>query len=597
LHLTKHGRCFLLPWRDNFPHPDRCLAMFGSAPLGSGDGFGGAGNVFGGGGGNSSGGFADEAFGLGASVGGAGGAALAGNETTFRTAAPEDNARRWAGLFERCRGPHGFVEAEEGRRHLESSGLSNQMLQNIWHLSDLDRDGRLSLREFVCALQLVDHVLAGRPLPAEVTPEQQLTIVHGVDRYVGHGGSSAARGQDEFSTIDTTGSLFGTSGRRKGAQRAKPPRIGEGSDGVWDSGLDLDSASGDAGSAYGSRAGLGRIDDVDDGIGARGPGLGQLAAVLEVVSRLDSGGELKRLSREVLEERKELERQLSRRRDFEHQLKEVRSALDTFREQRRQVEMQSAAAQRKISHLQDETAFVEAEARQAEDDLGALRDAGASGGSAIGRGPAPYATAAEERRDVLSKVRAERELLQRDQRGIEELRSKLDEIFALKKDTQARQQALLEKQRQTEQDRGLMLTAIEAERGKLSAMRAERLRLCEDRSSVERDMTDIAQQEFAATNQVAAATSRSWLSAKDGVDSGHRGVPATGLLPQSEYGQQRGVLQEETPMVVYGSAPDFDRPVVQAVLPTVPSSSTTSVSNGRPGGYPGHRVDTRGVRN
>merc|ERR1719384_937349 len=131
------------------------------------------------------------------------------------------------------------------------------------------------------------------------------------------------------------------------------------------------------------------------------------------------------------------------------------------------------------------------------------------------RGPASYSSAEEERRDIVSKMRAERELLQKDQRSIEEIRYKLNGIFKEKLDAQAMQQSLLEKQRQTEQDRGLMLTAIEAERSKLSAMCAERLRLWEERSALEREMTELDQERLLSGDQ----------------GGGHRSVPRVGSVP------------------------------------------------------------------
>jgi len=279
---------------------------------------------------------------------------------------------------------------------------------------------------------------------------------------------------------------------------------------------------------------------------------------------------LKRLSREVIEERSELERQLARRREFEWQLKDTRTSLDSLREERRRVEKETATTQRRISHLQDELAFVEAEVQGTEQNLAMLRDAtGAGPAPAFGsRGPTPYDNTEEERRDVLAKVRVERDMLRRDQATIEEIRSKLEGIFRQKVDAQASQQALLEKQRQTEQDRGLMLTAIEGERGKLSAMRAERLRLWEDRSALEKEMADLAQQEWLASGPAAAPASA--------------GVPTAGLFNSAPAAAspggrnpRKGVPNDEQqPTVIYGSVP-----------------ATFPEAEARP------RPDPRGVRN
>merc|ERR1712232_1373008 len=91
------------------------------------------------------------------------------------------------------------------------------------------------------------------------------------------------------------------------------------------------------------------------------------------------------------------------------------------------------------------------------------------------------------------------------------------------------QQSLLEKQRQTEQDRGLMLTAIEAERSRLSAMRAERIRMWEERSALEREMTDILQERWLAEHRAPPARAgRPEKDFKDGM-----GVPIG--VPTEDY--------------------------------------------------------------
>ena len=71
------------------------------------------------------------------------------------------------------------MEAAEGERLLRRTGLQEQQLSGIWDLSDLDRDRRLSLREFVCAMSLAEQVRKGQALPVEVRPGQQETMAAG----------------------------------------------------------------------------------------------------------------------------------------------------------------------------------------------------------------------------------------------------------------------------------------------------------------------------------------------------------------------------------------------------------------------------------
>jgi len=480
--------------------------------------------------------FADQAFGFGGGgqFGFDGGASASAASSLGPL--PEEEARRIARDFNLAAGPGGFVSGEEGQRQLQQTGLPDQMLRSIWDMSDLDRDQRLSLREFTCAIFLASQCSMGRPLPVEVRPEQQEALVREVERFAGRDGAGFEDGlsgklgghrPEDWSTADTAASLSRSKRNGRSRQDQSPGRLGDG--GFDDRGRRGDGAFESTGLGFDSAGGLGsRLRGRDptsrplDGLGENGArgvlassssmadridgaGLAQLASVFEMVARLDSGGDLKRLSEQVIEERRELEGQLSRRRDFERQLQESRSQLDGLREEQRRIKTEEAGSQRHIQHLQDELMFVTKEVQDAEEDLRAVREAAelprGGGSKERSRGPAPYASAEEERRDVLSKVRSERELLQRDHKQIEELRARLEEVFKKKLDAQVMQQSLLEKQRQTEQDRGLMLTAIEAERGKLSALRAERISMWEERSRLEREMTDVAQDRWLAEQQ------------------------------------------------------------------------------------------------
>jgi len=495
--------------------------------------------------------------------GGSGSASVrGGGRGDFFAPLSQEDSQRYAQDFEQCRGVDGFVLADAGRQRLEQTGLQNDTLQSIWHLSDLDRDGRLSLREFVCALYLAEQACAGRPVPVEVTVDQQITFVRSVERLVAPIGASpggfpeAAKPGDAFSTADTVASLGPTSHARGNFDTADFSAWGSRPGGVG-----AGTPAGRGSTRGGGLAGIADGGESEASLGVGSKTLGQLASVFEVVARLDDGGETKRLSKAVLDERRELEKQLSRRRGYERDLQEARGALDNMREERRRVEMETSATQRRISHLQDELAFVETEVRSAEESLNMLRDVGnGSDSPSFGRrGPAPYNSPEEERRDVLSKVRAERELLQRDQRSIEDIRAKLDDIFRQKVDAQALQQALLEKQRQTEQDRGLMLTAIEAERGKLSAMRAERLRLWEERSSIEKELSDVAQQEWLATSgpPPTAVASRPSAMAAGTMAAPHAEAFSTAPAGSVALRDQlrKGVPNEVQPSVIYGSVP------------------------------------------
>jgi len=65
----------------------------------------------------------------------------------------------------------GFLTGPQARNILLQSGLPQQILAQIWNLSDIDVDGRLTCEEFVLAMHLIDCVKAGDPLPANLPPD------------------------------------------------------------------------------------------------------------------------------------------------------------------------------------------------------------------------------------------------------------------------------------------------------------------------------------------------------------------------------------------------------------------------------------------
>jgi len=442
----------------------------------------------------------------------------------------EDECERLAQTFERSRGTDGFVDAAESQRLLCRTGLQEQLLETIWDLSDLDRDGRLSLREFVCAMTLADQARNGQSLPVELHPEQQAGLASRVELLV-----QARPRKEEFSTVETSASF-----------RAPPagPNEYQGAAGFTDPEPSLPHAS-----PLTATLARGRDSTPRPLTGAEGrertsdakapetlTKLGQLATVLKLVSRADPGDELRKLCQEVLEERRRLENRLDRRRELEEALRAAKGRLDEVQERHRSVELESAATKCRISYLQDELVFVTREVKTVEEDLDALRQACGLGDKEMRRMPAPYSDPQEERRDVLTKVKAERELLLKDQKAVEELRGKLERVFEQKLEAQTKQQALLEKQRQCEQDRGLALTAIEADKAKLLSMRSERLRSWQDIADLEKQLQDVDQEKLLVSRQAVG-----------------RNVPSA---PRSaEVNRSKGVPHESMPSVVYGTAP------------------------------------------
>ena len=65
----------------------------------------------------------------------------------------------------------GFLTGVQARGIMVQSGLPQGILAQIWNLSDIDVDGRLSLEEFILASHLIDMAKAGKPLPVSLTPD------------------------------------------------------------------------------------------------------------------------------------------------------------------------------------------------------------------------------------------------------------------------------------------------------------------------------------------------------------------------------------------------------------------------------------------
>merc|ERR1712051_165532 len=68
------------------------------------------------------------------------------------------------------KGRTGFLAGVQARNILLQSGLQQSVLAQIWALSDIDNDGRLSSEEFLLAGHLCELALKGEPLPQQLPP-------------------------------------------------------------------------------------------------------------------------------------------------------------------------------------------------------------------------------------------------------------------------------------------------------------------------------------------------------------------------------------------------------------------------------------------
>ena len=59
----------------------------------------------------------------------------------------------------------GFLAAVQARGILLQTGLAQQTLATVWNLADIDKDGKLSVEEFIVAMHLCELGQKGEPLP------------------------------------------------------------------------------------------------------------------------------------------------------------------------------------------------------------------------------------------------------------------------------------------------------------------------------------------------------------------------------------------------------------------------------------------------
>merc|ERR1712241_968432 len=86
-------------------------------------------------------------------------------------AVPQMTRTKYLATFQQTDRAHtGFIAGVQARNILLQSGLPQNVLAQIWSLSDCDNDGRLSCEEFLLSGHLCDLALKGEPLPPQLPP-------------------------------------------------------------------------------------------------------------------------------------------------------------------------------------------------------------------------------------------------------------------------------------------------------------------------------------------------------------------------------------------------------------------------------------------
>jgi hypothetical protein len=176
---------------------------------------------------------------------------------------------------------------------------------------------------------------------------------------------------------------------------------------------------------------------------------------------------------------KELSQSFRRGREFRKQALEGRARLASLREEAKKAEIELLSVDKEAERIGDQILSLKQQITEAEEELEAFRrEAGQA-----------YITPGGTNKDVVTAVAAIRQSITEDEREILELRAQVERVNREKIDLQSTYNVLQEKKRQSDQDRNLMLIGLENERAKLVAVRAERLKLWEQRHQLTRELT------------------------------------------------------------------------------------------------------------
>ncbi|XP_068201300.1 intersectin-1-like [Palaemon carinicauda] len=95
-----------------------------------------------------------------------------GSQTPVEWAIPQGSKLKYTQVFNMSdRAKTGFLSGAQARNILIQSQLPQQSLAQIWILSDIDNDGRLSCEEFVLAMYMCECAKAGGKIPTVLPPE------------------------------------------------------------------------------------------------------------------------------------------------------------------------------------------------------------------------------------------------------------------------------------------------------------------------------------------------------------------------------------------------------------------------------------------
>eukprot|EP00914_Ancora_sagittata_P011526 GHVO01022371.1.p1 GENE.GHVO01022371.1~~GHVO01022371.1.p1 ORF type:complete len:907 (+),score=194.31 GHVO01022371.1:134-2722(+) len=488
---------------------------------------------------------------------------------------------------------NGYLEGYEGGKILRRSGLPESELSQIWALSDRDGDGRLTLDEFSVAMHMVTKRRNGLPLPSTLPPELELIFLPPqefpqtsfVDNVIAPNPSndildSQTAATADFSKTDVpsaptadfenTFALTAPPETEKIEKKKKKKKKDKKEDEEERARVDVFD-DGDKGEEKTNRemfdSEWGLTDDLSykykpsksksDKLPIERERGTDAKAVFDSIVESDKqlnlrltreidqyADEINRLSgisgalkSEMIREKAELRRQLDRKRDFENRVSDMRAELDAIKDEKRKVDVERISANRDIEHYQEEIIFLQQQVDDVERDRKLLEETTQQLTRQHKEAETQSTQMEVARKNVLQSIKAERTLLQDQEKEIAKLRNTLERFKREKDNARSRQLAAQERSRQSAQDRSLMLTALETERSRLSDIRSHRLEMADEKATYERELADVTlgyQQRMMqgrSTRQMADIGEHTWASQmgrpKSYLGRDSKGIPVT----------------------------------------------------------------------
>ncbi|CAD7962335.1 unnamed protein product [Amoebophrya sp. A25] len=435
-------------------------------------------------------------------------------------------------------GSSGYLDSNAARSLFAKAGLSQTELAVIWELADQDRDSRLNVKEFCVAMHLITKcsvegiplpltlpselsnfslpASSPAPLPASsissgvaatstvqsareaVQTEQQSSasssssgpnaraialssasprLVSPVTAPSPRGGTEQAGGAS--SSTAGVGASAGVFSNYVGSATSAPVS-GKGVPMTSSTHLQLPVSNGESGTAAKPPLSQDTQGGDDNAAQANKTGGGMLTRAWRAEAKI-SNQDLSRAEIEFLEERAHLELQLRRKRDFERATTKLRHQIEDLQAHQSLKDVERAKLANRLEELDASHEFLRSQVEQVENDVLLLSELHQNNSRENIPPLTPSSNFEEFRSKALQTVRLDREMARLDSQKVEELRVKLKMMDRERKQVTQKTPPLLEKFRQIEQDRSLLMASVDAERSKLLLLREERLKLLTER--------------------------------------------------------------------------------------------------------------------